>query len=390
MDNHSDYEDNIGEDSYWEEYFKPTLEFFTTTSLIKVDVPKELENEPYAIVDTGLRPEIKIPSKISYLFELGSDEIWIRIGQKMWTIDITTRLPGKKRTRISVLDIYENYGIDVAYSYLSKLYYNPISRINIKLMVAYLESSLMVINPEFQSNIKRLESVGEFSDMYALHLSSLLLLELTGIENKRPYVPIDLPKETTINVLPEDIVTKIVGSTRLSKSTAEKVISNRCASILTEDELYIASLYTESIETRKVPDRDKYYAEYEQDNIYYEYSITGSYPGPFHLNYLQNQNDFIEEYDPSYGYSLSIYKEAYRHRGCPTTKYILKLLKNISEMEINKDNYGDACFWIIQLGVDSEKYHIAVLDDYRDLENMLHIVASNTYDLINKGLLKIQ
>jgi hypothetical protein len=78
---------------------------------------------------------LRVRSNIPFEYAITEDEVTCNIGKFPKNIILRNdvykiKLPEKSSTNISVLDIYENYGLDITYSFLSNLYYHPISQTN--------------------------------------------------------------------------------------------------------------------------------------------------------------------------------------------------------------------------------------------------------------------
>src|SRR3990170_5798570 len=109
--------------------------FHLPTSVRLVPIPPELENEPFSVTDTNLRPELRHTDHF-FLFRI--IPIWTDMAKPVAFVDWlqfsysaeqnlrADELKWKKlESRFSVIDVYRQYGLNVACSYLTRICDNP-------------------------------------------------------------------------------------------------------------------------------------------------------------------------------------------------------------------------------------------------------------------------
>lgn len=86
----------------------------------RVPIPEELLNEPYTYDDNGLRPEIRQVGRSKFRFEIAdSGTPTCIVGRQLITRVESPRrryhaMPSKRRTSVSVINVYDAYGLDIA------------------------------------------------------------------------------------------------------------------------------------------------------------------------------------------------------------------------------------------------------------------------------------
>lgn len=203
-----------------------------------VPLPEELKNEPYSYEDNGLRPEIRGMTRPRFGFGIHSDDGTPNcyVGREVVTSQEESlgrpryELPKKRQTTISAVNVYDAYGLDVTRSFLEYLYYNKYNAEYPSWLAVYLYGSLCVVKPEILDTMEY-----ETSKYGVLYLCSMLLLELTQTDAKQPKM---LGELTTVEQhLPEEVLNKILDSTRLSNAMTRSLVASRCSEVPTEEEL---------------------------------------------------------------------------------------------------------------------------------------------------------
>jgi hypothetical protein len=391
-------------DNYWnQQQVIQNREFFVIPSLFLVNLPDELKNEPYSISDNGFRPEIRV-KKIYYKFGIqilrdNTSKIYAIVEQGIYQRDSVGvpefYIPEKLISYISVVDIYENYGINVTYSYLRHICIdNPISRKNPDWLWFYLETSMSVLNNNYRppTSVKDPETRN-------LYLSSLLISNFLVMESEKIKLP--TPITTVEQKIPFEILAKITGSKRLSKKVSDIVQHNKCINDpMTTEELSMMELDSDKYYPTLF-DNNKYYCQYkikESDHFnsydYFEYSFKDlNTNGPYHF--------VLEKIDKSdYIYFISIrkivqyplisYRKAYARRGCNVIDIktvLLSLLVNLSKTEVTVHNFGFVCAWIIQLSIDTDNIKEMIIKNYTGLQNILHSLSNLAIKLVQDDIL---
>lgn len=204
---------------------------FPEFSFVKlVPVPIELWNEPYAFIDTGDRPEIVVPRP---LFKYSIRERMLAAGvggmarYRNANLD-ADQIPVKNASNVSVITVYDTYGLDIAYSYLHHLYSHKYDQRHPDWLALYLMASLSVLTP------KAIEGDVAVGPVDILYLCTRLVAELSNLENKQPKMLGTLQPSSQLTT---DIIGKITGSERISKSVTAGARAVRCTELPTQEEL---------------------------------------------------------------------------------------------------------------------------------------------------------
>jgi hypothetical protein len=373
--------------------------FFLNPSVILVKLPEELKNEPYTVIDNKYRPEIIHAKKSSFKFKIipinkDYSKVFARIGLSTDSRNSTgipeNYTPEKLVSDISVVDVYENYGLNITYSYLHYIYYdNVISLKHPEYLLLYLEVSLLLLGNDYRTR-------GTVKDIgtQILYLSSILLSNFLLIDSNK--IKLQMPLTIISQVIPPEIIAKITGSRRITKVISNIVEYNKCI----DDPMTSAELNI--IRTNKnyptIHINNKYCCEYvplndpkivklSSNTVHFSYSLKVlNNCGPFNLT-ITDADIEIYEYQESQieQYSLSIYRKAYVKRGCKLSSIkaaILLILDKISKMTVTINNIGIVCGWIVQLSVDTGIVEEKELKDHTALEKTLHFLANSAKKLV--------
>jgi hypothetical protein len=378
--------------------------FFLLPSISQVTLPDELKNEPYTISDNEYRPDIRV-KKTYYKFIVqilrnNNSKIYANVEKGIYyrnSIGIPEKhIPEKLKTNISVIDVYENYGLDVTYSYLRYICLdNPISRKNPSWLSFYLETSMIILQNDFKPSIWPLKDAVTQN----LYMCSLLLSHFLIIENKK--VKILGPFIETQYTIPLEIVSKITDSKRLSKKFSETVQYNKCVdNPMTTEELILADL-DEKENYFVISNNNRYYCQYtikNLDNIneydYFEYSFDiGTVNNPYRFTLRKINRPYYKHYikkSDIIQHSLIIYKKAYAKRGCKQNdikKAILSILYELTKIKITDDNFKDVCGWILQLSVDTGNIEEIILKNYVELKNLFLSILEVATKMVKDNVL---
>lgn len=197
--------------------------FPETAFISTVQICDDLYNEPYSWDDDGVRSEIREQGSKYFRYTIldsghavcraGKLEIG-SVGEE--PLDADTYRICKMGTNVSLVDIYESYGLPMMYAHLRELYNSSDGyRVHI-----YVAGSLALIKPKYARSLVVKKSDSE-KPIYAATraLISQLVLELLYIDSLQPRMSEPL---TTVQIaLPDDILARIVGG-RVSKGLREK------------------------------------------------------------------------------------------------------------------------------------------------------------------------
>jgi hypothetical protein len=365
--------------------------FFTDPHFSTTTLSSDLENEPYAITDTGYRPYIRIKSG-HFEYEINNEEkaSYVKINKNIYSNRISylfdyqlDHTPNKLRTNISVMDVYINYGLNMTYCYLNYIYYNSISIINPDWLFGYLEASLLVIDPSYKRT-KTTYSINKIK-IYNLYLSSLILLKLALIDKDQPKLlsPLHKVKQN----IPLDILSSIFQSKRISKKIGEITENKNCyQNPMTLEEL--SDFYDSSVDFRTKFLQNQFMINYYQDQELFEYNleILGD-NGPF---IITDYEDVSITTGVITNYSLSVYRKAYFHRGCTKNTIdtlLIKLLTDLFALKVNENNNKMVCGWLLQLNFNIGNIVEMELQNNEELQSALRDTIKIVLEKINAGIL---
>ncbi|CAH6419534.1 Hypothetical protein POVR2_LOCUS38 [uncultured virus] len=192
---------------------------FFNSHLQEVDLPLELYNEPYSWYDNEYRAEI-VTLRDEFRYEIRGSTATCSIRDGMIEgeeQDYTT--PSKATSNVSVLTVYDTYGLQVTYAFLKNLYSRKYQQDAPDWLMIYLEGSMMAIDPAYEESGYQ----GPYSILY---LCLLIYSELELID-RETFRPLDSLEPSSM--LPTDIVARITGSERISKAVTLATRTNRDA-----------------------------------------------------------------------------------------------------------------------------------------------------------------
>jgi hypothetical protein len=290
--------------------------FISFPSLVLQKIPQELENEPYSNTDSDYRPEIRYRTNLfKYEIEEYTSKCYIDSVTVYKKIKPSAIVPEKNISYLSLLDIYNNYGLNITYSFMYYLYYNPLSIKNPVYLVCYLEGSMVALNLDRRClkrcfgiiNSDKEVNIGD----QILYASEKILSKLIEMDAKYPKL-IDNQQSTIINQqIPMEILSYIIRSIRVCKSMSAMVLYDRYKINPTIDELEFVQWYYNKSDCVHYT-----YNEVTKENIYICNTLRdGGYmlinkEGHFKMKYLET-GYFISRKFISADYSLSDYMEVY-------------------------------------------------------------------------------
>ncbi|CAH6420607.1 Hypothetical protein POVR2_LOCUS204 [uncultured virus] len=178
------------------------------------DLPLELLNEPFCYNDNLYRPEIIVPrSKFEYTIE--SDSILVKIAGAVVHrfYNDNACVPTKSSSNVSILNIYDTYGLQITLSFLKHLGSIPDDN---RYVQAYLDGCSCLPELKARAGLDKKFLI----EALACCLVSIDKAQLVGIAN--PLASCSMPIE---------IVAMITQSLRVSKTVSKLVISHREATI---------------------------------------------------------------------------------------------------------------------------------------------------------------
>lgn len=213
----------------------------------EVPLHPDLVNEPYTHYDTGVRADIPDSDRPFFLFKASLDgPCSCRVGQLHFDSPDQGRSCWRSNSRpdyskyktsstVSIIDVYDVYGLEVACSYLRAVYTSRLSLERQDWLSNYLLGSIAVLQPEFAS---------EFCGNHRMTISvppltfvSILISLLVSLDAKQPRLAFPLTRHTT--TLPPEVLGKIFRSKRICTAitAAVRAKEERGACTLREGEI---------------------------------------------------------------------------------------------------------------------------------------------------------
>jgi hypothetical protein len=328
------------------------LPSFFISGLCDVELPNELINEPYSYIDTGERPDI-IVSRLPFLFNISKDRVASVHNGSERRIECSSSLasryyvtPIKRKSNVSVITVYDTYGIEMVYTYIKHLYHHKYYSDHPSWLELYLRGSLAVIKPE----LFKVDSVDSVFD-----LCHSLMKELVDYDSKQPKMLGQL-HPITLN-LSVDLLAKITRHARLCKEVREEVLMMRCNSMNMEQELIVAN-FEDKQPITQLTSRGEYVLAYQ---LFYhkqkKWCLTTE-QGTFILSHisLRHDEDMVEA-TTVVAHSLRVYDVVYKSKCLNPNRLIVKMLQELgSRLSIvTEQNLGEVCAWIVQLSHDTRE-----------------------------------
>ena len=364
----------------------PVLNAIPSIGTKDVVLPPELLSEPYSASEPVTDDQIELRVvRPKFLFKVDEFSTAVVVGHKVIS-DAEDYLGDdelplvKNSTSCSVLNIYDSYGLDITYTFLKYIYENKFIYNHEMWLVVYLQGSYFHITGH------TLDMAVEMNSLEAAPvLITYILLELLARERAEFKLGYELTSVPS-SYLPPELVSRMVGSSRVSKEVTKGVRAIRCNTIPTLEE--VAELSGSS---------STYLLA---DGSFYSIS-TGSYGGDetatavllsrtvtrtsdiFNLQVEVAERSgrllaYMEGGEPIVCEPLQSYANFFKSKGCNIKASMLLLFSNLRArlLPITNKNATEACAWIVQLimdlGVDREestKFTMKELSD--ELEHLI-------------------
>ena len=311
--------------------------FFLSHLKTEVPLPKELYNEPFSFYDNGFRPEI-VTVRSRFLFQIINSVPVCTVGsfKIKGSVSQVSTPQAKSRSIVSVLSVYDTYGLEVTYAYLKHLYGHKYNQDAPSWLATYLEGSLVAIMPSY-------EIATEDEPTAVLYYSLLIFTELQRIDREK-FRPLRSLEPSS--VLPDEILARVIGSKRVSKDLAAAVASDRCTSVPTLDELEAVHNYQQVRDERVVQTSDGIYVAANQglerqDNTFYLSKRPIQGPSPY------------ADYEVA-NYPLEDYITVFEQRGCKkVSAIIVRMLEGVLRdiTPLTELNIDLVCSWFLTLNI---------------------------------------
>lgn len=325
--------------------------FGSLTTVKYVPIPVELLNEPFAFEDNGRRPPIVTPTRQSFLFlidaELEEVKCWVG-GKKIVSHDFHklyagSTLPAKTATNISVVSVYDIYGLDVTCSFVRHLYSLTYKDIGIHYWImTYFVGSLSVLRPG-------IEDVVDMHHKDALvSITSLLLLNLTQMDAAQPKLSHELVQHD--GNLPVEVLARVLDNPTISKALYTATIFRRCIDPTLED----LEADNENSSTISLAD-GSYLLEWsaegqDGEDVPYLIHIARDKSG-YVLDVRERTQDDVFDLHNSkiVAFSVDNYLRWFNRRGCDQYTYTKRIYDRVRDSlkQVNNSNVDLACIWLV-------------------------------------------
>lgn len=336
-----------------------------------VRVPAELENEPFSYNDTKLRPDVRSSViRPVFLFLIRSQRQIscivngrsVHVQQNSMSRGMrpsrtradmfgssyrTVLVPDKAASGVSVVSVYDLYGLDVALSFVNNLCTRWKENPESEWLFSYLVGSLCVLDLKYENlNIED-----------TVQAANLLLSELIGLEGRQPKMLGSLVSEGTS--LPPEVLARITGNPFISASITRELRATRCQVPTLEQ---VATIYKSRFTGTAID--GPYLGSYlmltdipGQDNVQVNrIARTGTNQLEFSSVQVSMEKRVLELVEPA-AFSLKDYARWFKMKGCDAQDSSLRMLLEVKRAHatVNETNLDTACAWFIQLNYDTER-----------------------------------
>lgn len=347
----------------------PDLPAFITVSYAKhVDLPVELKNEPYAFYDTGERMEI-IVQRPKFTFSIHDHILTCGTGREVRIAQMTSRkTPTKNSTNISIVTVYDTYGLNVAYTYLDYLYHYKYNALEQKWLGLYLLTSLAILHPD------ALKEAVDVTARGMLCLCARLMGELLNLEHKQPKMQGELQSGM---MLPSELLGRILASERVSKAVTRTARQIRCGEIPSFKELDAADTGSPATWQVGTGASAEWVLDFENEGDISEWVLTRK-GDVFTIEFREQSREARDVNAATLAqYSLDTYAEVFRFRNCNPKQSVREMLSELKKRlaVVTEANVANVCAWVVQLGYDSEMIENGVYEGMRALGDLFQDLA---------------
>ncbi|CAH6421338.1 Hypothetical protein POVR2_LOCUS352 [uncultured virus] len=326
----------------------------------KVVLPAELLNEPFAFEGqhNGLKPEITT-ARPRFVMYITKKSTYYTIGSSEAEIyDRGSRVPQKNICNVSVLNVYDTYGLDVAYAFLHYICINKLYSNCESYLMTYLAGSLDHMTGSAMGYYSSDRDAEMFIDLCVARILTELLRRQRLIEPSYEIQSASLPIE---------IVAKIVNSLRISKQLSEHVLLSRRAELPT---LRLVAGWSPNSPKTYLSKSGMYYCEVTTSDCCYLVTLDSDrlalVCGKKRLTHSRSRCysdrivcESLSAYD---NYSKSACGDDNMSRACKVeqlgvqvartyaSRAVLVRLKSLAAI-VTAENIGEVSAWVVQLSI---------------------------------------
>ncbi|CAH6420684.1 Hypothetical protein POVR2_LOCUS223, partial [uncultured virus] len=286
-------------------------------------------------------------------------------------------LPSKSKSNYSILNVYDAYGLDVACSYVSYLYYTKFYGVVDTWLLLYLRGSFMHMTGR-DLYLNHTETRVE-----VLLLASAILLELVALDSSKFKLHYELETLADIH-LPSEVLSRIVPSERLCNAITACVRHEKCSTI---PKLEVVAGWSNYAQVYLLEDMS-FYGRIGTPETGYVYVVTLAmsmeYEGMFALEVMPYEdygaNDICDV--PLIAESLHSYANYYAAMGCDKQYCVKMVLDDLRERftTVTEANLEQACAWLVSLLMDVGEMVEGTYNSTR-ITSMLHEAIEQCYTL---------
>jgi hypothetical protein len=355
---------------------------FVINSLPLIPLHPDLVNEPFTFRDTGIRPEMRVKRPFfSFKITEGLNPSEPIPGIAICTIGneipfsaggySPKTIPEKRSTIFSILNVYDSYGLEYAYSFLHYLYEKARDEANWvssgRWIETYILGSLLTIQSNFIDDLVNEANQVSWTEINLHQICSLLMAELGSMYGQIKMV---VPLQEVKQALPPEILALITGSRRVSKEIGGSIIEDKSDPLSWAELMHISTHPRVLLSSNEV-----YYLYGMRYDVGYEWRINISAPYVLEYisardippggNYLEMDIKLVGSETPR---QISIYDyiRAYEVRGEDGIRRTINDLWNIIE---DRDNIQNILCVILVLCEDT-KAEIEQIE-FSDLEELI-------------------
>ncbi|CAH6420502.1 Hypothetical protein POVR2_LOCUS177 [uncultured virus] len=362
--------------------------FFSNLFGSEVGLPRALLNEPFTHEDNGLHVDI-VKQRPRFLFKIEANGYaYVIVGETRYEDRTLARatgdVPQKNSSNVSVVTVYDTYGLDVAYAYLKHLYTEWYDSGVSSWITMYLRGSLAVLRPEV------LDEVSDYQGSI-LMLCSLLFLDVAHIDSMQPKLA--SPLRTLDAQLPIEILSLLLPSDRIAKSITDARVHSRCDKPPSMRQLAAVNRPSEvsPIYLTATGSYVKIEQDGEGDRVANVLAMIGHRTSLYKTWTLQSISDPDGILDlttaETVGYPIEDYQRAFEAQGCHQLESNIRMLQDLRPRieRTSRANLHEISTWYMSL-VGQNEEAVRRISSFEALKDELLSLIDETIALWYKDL----
>ncbi|CAH6420510.1 Hypothetical protein POVR2_LOCUS179 [uncultured virus] len=347
-------------------------EFFGNPFGSEVELPEELLNEPYSYEDNGLRPDV-VKERPRFLFRIQANgDCYFNLGTVTYQpsrSEHRNQVPEKSSTTVSVVTVYDTYGLDVVYAYLKYLYTDLYTSDSDTWLTTYLRGSLAVLRPDALSRKVYSDDI--------LSLASLIFLDLAYLDSTQPKV--HGSPTTVAPQLPPELLSMLLASDRIAKSVTSSRMELRCDKIPTTRELMAAN--TSIVSPICLLPTGEYIKIINTEEFGHLYYILTYREDSWVFEAVSVEREELDLTDAEIvGHPIQDYDKVFFSRGCSTLDSSIPMLEDvlIRMRRATVRSLPEVCSWYMSLVWGFEDGEVEEIGSFESLKAKLIATIEHT------------